>query len=84
MVNDCAFVGGTLIKYLPSFFNVVHIKRTRRFFDKTFGVFWKILRCTAEYFPIPYDPEIFYPKPLFINRKVKQILLVSPHNFRTK
>jgi glycosyltransferase involved in cell wall biosynthesis len=157
MVNDCAFVGETLIKYLPSFFNVVHIKRTRRFFDKTFGVFWKILRCTgdlyhvhylfqdcylalkcrkhplvghahgsdlretlhskkwgrlvryalqecdkvlvaqptllgvakaynntADYFPTPYDPEIFYPKPLFINRKVKQILLASPHNFRTK
>ena len=157
MVNDCAYVGETLIKYLPHEVLVEHVKRSRRFLDKTFGIAWKIFRAkgdiyhvhyllqdcylalkfgkhplighahgsdiretlkskrwgwivkynlencdivlvaqptileiakkhnsTAEYFPIPYDPEIFYPKPLPLEREVKQILLVSPHDFRVK
>jgi len=157
MVNDCAFVGETLIKYLPKEFKVLHLKRSRKFFDKTFGIAWKILRSkgdvyhvhyllqdcylalkfgkhplighahgsdlretlyskrwgwivkynlqncekvlvaqptiletakeyneSAEYFPIPYDPELFYPKPLPKERKIKKIFLASPHNFRIK
>ena len=157
MVNDCAFVGETLIKYFPSDVEVKHLKRSRGFFDKTFGVAWKILRregdlyhvhyllqdcylalkfgkhplighahgsdlrdtlhskkwgwivkynlknCdkilvaqptildtakefndTVEYFPIPYDPKLFYPKPLPSEREVKHVLLVSPYDFRVK
>jgi len=157
MVNDCAFVGETLIKYLPEGFSVLHLKRSRRFFDKTFGIGWRIFRVkgdlyhvhyllqdcylalkfgkkpiighahgsdlrdtlhsrkwgwivkhnlrrcdkilvaqptildvakefndTAEYFPIPYDPEIFYPKPLPEEREVKRVFLASPHDFRVK
>jgi glycosyltransferase involved in cell wall biosynthesis len=157
MVNDCAFVGETLIKYLPAEFSVLHLKRSRSFFDKTFGVAWRILRAkgdlyhvhyllqdcylalkfgkqpivghahgsdlrdtlhsrkwgwivkhnlrrcdkilvaqptildvakefndTAEYFPIPYSPEIFYPKPLPEEREVKRVFLASPHDFRVK
>lgn len=157
MVNDCAYVGETLIKYLPSEINAVHLKRTRRFLDKTFRIFWKIFRSkgdlyhihyllqdgyialklgrhplighahgsdlreviksrklgwivkydlrncdkvlvaqptilsvakeyneTAEYFPIPYDPEIFYPNPLPKERKIKQVFLASAHDFRIK
>lgn len=157
MVNDCAFVGETLIKYLPEDFSVLHLKRSRRFFDKTLGIGWRIFRAkgdlyhvhyllqdcylalkfgkqpiighahgsdlrdtlhsrkwgwivkrslrgcdkilvaqptildvakefnaTAEYFPIPYSPEIFYPKPLPLEREEKHILLVSPHDFRVK
>jgi hypothetical protein len=38
MINDCAFVGETLIKYLSSYIDVVHLKRSRRLFDKTLGV----------------------------------------------
>lgn len=157
MVNDCAYVGETLIKYLPHEVLVEHVKRSRCFLDKTFGIAWKIFRAKgdiyhvhyllqdcylalkfgkhplvghahgsdiretlkskrwgwivkynlencdkvlvaqptileiakkhnsrAEYFPIPYDPEIFYPKPLPLEREVKQILLASPHDFRVK
>lgn len=157
MVNDCAYVGETLVKYLPSGVPIEHLKRSRRFFAKTFGIAWKIFKTkgdlyhvhyllqdcyfalkfgkhplighahgsdlretlkskkwgwivkynlencdkvlvaqptileiakkhnsTAEYFPIPYDPEIFYQKPLQLERKVKKILLASPHDFRVK
>jgi len=157
MVNDCAYVGETLIKYLPREVLVGHLKRSRRFSDKTFGIAWKILRSkgdlyhvhyllqdcylalklgkrplighahgsdlrevirsrkwgwivkynlencakvlvaqptileiakkynsTAEYFPIPYDPETFYAKPLPPEREEKHVLLVSPHDFKVK
>jgi len=157
MINDCAYVGKTLIKYLPETFNVLHLTRSRCFFDKTFGVARRIFstkgdlyhihyllqdcflalrfgkhhlighahgsdlrdtlhskkwgwivkynlkNCdkilvaqptilkiakefndTVEYFPIPYDSDLFYPKPVNPEREVKQILLVSPHNFRVK
>jgi len=157
MVNDCAYVGETLIKYLPEDFTVLHLKRSRRFFDKTFRIAWKILRAkadlyhvhyllqdcylalkfgkrpiighahgsdlrdviksrkwggmikhnlrrcdkilvaqptileiakefnaTAEYFPIPYDPRVFYPKPMSEEREVKHVFLASPHDYRIK
>lgn len=157
MVNDCANVGETLIKYLPEDFSVIHLKRSRRFWDKTLGIAWKIFRAkadlyhvhyllqdcylalkfgkkpiighahgsdlrevikserwgrivkhnlrkcnkilvaqptildtakefndTAEYFPIPYDPKIFHPKPLLEGRDVKHVFLASPHDFRVK
>jgi glycosyltransferase involved in cell wall biosynthesis len=157
MVNDCAYVGETLIKYLPDDFSVLHLKRSRRFLDKTIGIAWKVLRAnadlyhvnyllqdcylalkfgkrpiighahgsdlrdviksrkwgwivkhnlrkcdkilvaqptileiaeefndTAEYFPIPYDPKIFYPKPLPEEREVKHVFLASPNDYRIK
>ncbi|MEM2046058.1 MAG: glycosyltransferase [Candidatus Bathyarchaeia archaeon] len=157
MINDCAFVGETLLKYMPDYVDKMHIKRTRGFWNKTFGLAYNILRATgdiyhvhyllqdcylatffrkkplighahgsdlreviktrkwgwivrhnlqhcdkilvaqptildiaksynntAEYFPIPYDPEIFYPKPLCENRKEKVILIASPQDFKVK
>jgi glycosyltransferase involved in cell wall biosynthesis len=157
MINDCAFVGETLLKYLPADVEKQHIKRTRGLWSKTFGIAYsisrakadvyhvhyllqdcyiaarlgkkplvghamgsdlrqqlksrkwswivrsnlrscnKILVCqptildaareyneTAEYFPIPFDPRIFYPKPLREERKEKHVLLASAHDFATK
>lgn len=157
MINDCAFVGETLLKYMPDYVDKMHIKRARGFWNKTFGLAYNILRATgdiyhvhyllqdcylatffrkkplighahgsdlreviktrkwgwivrhnlqhcdkilvaqptildiaksynntAEYFPIPYDPEIFYPKPLCENRKEKVILIASPQDFKVK
>jgi len=157
MVNDCAHVGETLIKYLPEEFKVLHLTRSRNFFDKTFRIAWRILRSegdiyhvhyllqdcyltlkfgkrpvighahgsdlrdalqsrkwgrivkynlrncdkillaqptiletakeyneTAEYFPIPYDPKLFYPKPIPKERKIKRIFLASKHDFKIK
>uniref|UniRef100_A0A7V4CPF4 Glycosyltransferase n=1 Tax=Fervidobacterium pennivorans TaxID=93466 RepID=A0A7V4CPF4_FERPE len=157
MINDCAFVGETLLKYMPDDVDKLHIKRTRGFWSKTFGLALSILRAkgdvyhvhyllqdchiatrfgkrplighahgsdlreiihtkmwgwivkynlrhcdkilvaqptilriareyndTAEYFPIPYDPQLFYPKPLPERRNIKYILIASPHDFRVK
>jgi len=54
MVNDCAHVGETLIKYLPEEFKVSHLKRSRSFFDKTFRIAWKILRSKGDVYHVHY------------------------------
>jgi len=54
MVNDCAHVGETLIKYLPEDFSVLHLKRSRSFFDKTFGVAWRIFRAKGDLYHVYY------------------------------
>jgi len=54
MINDCAFVGETLIKYLPSYIDVVHLKRSRKFFDKTFKIAWNILRTKGDVYHFNY------------------------------
>ena len=157
MINDCAYVGETLLKYFPADIEKQHIKRTRGLWNKTFGIAYKILRAkgdiyhvhyllqdcyiashvgkkplvghahgsdlretlrsrrwggivknnlrscnkilvaqptvlstakeyneTAEYFPIPYDPEIFYSKPLPEKRPEYHVFLASVHDFKRK
>jgi glycosyltransferase involved in cell wall biosynthesis len=157
MINDCAFVGETLLKYLPRDIERQHIKRSRSFWSKTFGLAYNILRTkgnvyhvhyllqdcyialrfgkkplighahgsdlreviksgrwgwivrynlrhcdkilvaqptildvakeynsTAEYFPIPYDPELFYPKPMPNRKGEKLVFLASAHDFKVK
>jgi glycosyltransferase involved in cell wall biosynthesis len=157
MINDAAFVGETLLKYMPAELEKQHIKRSRSFWDKTFGIALKILRAkgdiyhahyllqdcyiasklgkkplighahgsdlrdeikkrkwswiiknnlrkcdkiivaqptildtamkfnqTAEYFPIPFDPKIFYPAPPPPERKEKQVFIASTHSFKIK
>ena len=157
MINDCAYVGETLLKYFPADLEKQHIKRTRGFWSKTFGIAYKILRAkgdlyhvhyllqdcyiasrlgkkplvghahgsdlretlqsrkwgrivkhnlkscnkilvaqptvlstakeynqTAEYFPIPFDPEIFYPKPLPEKRPEYHVFLASAPDFNIK
>ena len=54
MVNDCAHVGETLIKYLPEDFSVLHLKRSRGFFDKTFGIAWRIFRAKGDLYHVHY------------------------------
>jgi glycosyltransferase involved in cell wall biosynthesis len=157
MINDAAFVGETLLKYMPADLKKQHIKRSRGLWDKTFGIAFKILRAkgdvyhthyllqdcyiaskfgkkplighahgsdlreeikkrkwgwiiksnlrscnkilvaqptildkalefneTAEYFPIPFDPQIFFPTPLSPERPEKQVFIASTHDFRIK
>lgn len=45
MVNDCAFVGQTLLKYLPHIVERQHIKGARGLWSKTFGLALRILRA---------------------------------------
>jgi glycosyltransferase involved in cell wall biosynthesis len=54
MINDCAFVGETLLKYLPPDVEKQHIKRTRAKWSKTFGIAWKILRAKADVYHAYY------------------------------
>ena len=54
MVNDCAHVGETLVKYFPADVEAVHLKRSRGFWDKTFGIAWRILRANADLYHVHY------------------------------
>lgn len=54
MVNDCAFVGETLVKCLPKNFKVFHLKRSRSFFDKTIGIAWRIFKSTGDLYHVHY------------------------------
>jgi glycosyltransferase involved in cell wall biosynthesis len=157
MINDAAFVGETLLKYLPPELKKQHIKRSRKLWSKTFRLAFNILRAqgdifhvnyllqdcyiasklgkkplighahgsdlrdqikkrkwgwivehnlrkcdkiivaqptildtafefnaTAEYLPIPFDPNLFFSTPLPPEREEKQIFIASAHNFRVK
>lgn len=54
MINDCAFVGETLLKYLPSELEKQHIKRARNFWNKTFGLAFKILKAKGDIYHANY------------------------------
>jgi glycosyltransferase involved in cell wall biosynthesis len=54
MINDAAFVGETLLKYMPAELEKQHIKRSRRFWSKTFGLAFKILRAKGNIFHVNY------------------------------
>ncbi|MBN2261218.1 MAG: glycosyltransferase family 4 protein [Clostridiales bacterium] len=54
MVNDCSFVGETLLKNLPKEIDSIHLKRSRNFFDKTFKIAWKILRTKGDVYHFNY------------------------------
>jgi glycosyltransferase involved in cell wall biosynthesis len=54
MINDCAFVGETLLKFLPSNVEKEHIKRGRRLWGKTFGLSYNILRSRGNIYHAHY------------------------------
>jgi glycosyltransferase involved in cell wall biosynthesis len=54
MVNDCAFVGETLLKFMPPSVEKQHIKRTRGFWSKTFGLSYKILKAKGDVYHVHY------------------------------
>jgi glycosyltransferase involved in cell wall biosynthesis len=54
MINDCANVGETLLKYMPTTIERQHIKRTRGLWSKTFGVAYKILRAKGDVYHSNY------------------------------
>lgn len=54
MINDCAYVGTTLLKYLPEEIKQNHITRTRNFFRKTFGLLFKLLRTNGDIYHVHY------------------------------
>jgi len=54
MINDCSFVGETLLKYLPSNIRKLHIKRSRGALSKTLGIAYKILKARGDIFHVHY------------------------------
>jgi len=54
MINDCAFVGQTLLKYLPPEFEKQHIKRGRGLWSKTFSLAYNILRARGDAYHVNY------------------------------
>lgn len=54
MLNDCAGVGETLLRYMPTSVDKQHIKRTRGLWSKTFGVAYKILRTNGDVYHSNY------------------------------
>jgi glycosyltransferase involved in cell wall biosynthesis len=54
MVNDCAYVGETILKYLPSDVEKQHVKRTRSLWSKTFGLSYKILKAQGDVYHVHY------------------------------
>ena len=54
MINDAAFVGETLLKYMPAEIKKQHIKRSRSFWSKTFGLAFKILRAKGDIYHVNY------------------------------
>lgn len=54
MINDCAFVGETLLKYMPSDIEKLHIKRSRSLWGKTFGLAYNILKAKGDVYHVHY------------------------------
>jgi len=54
MINDCAFVGETLLQYLPVDLQKEHLKRSRTTWSKTFGISWQIFRASADIYHAHY------------------------------
>jgi glycosyltransferase involved in cell wall biosynthesis len=54
MINDCAYIGETLLKYMPPSVEKQHIKRTRGFLNKTIGLAYKILRAHGDVYHAHY------------------------------
>jgi len=52
MINDCAYVGETLLKYLDV--KGEHVKRSRGLWSKTFGISYKIWRTKADVYHVHY------------------------------
>ena len=75
MVNDCAFVGETLLKFMPPELEKQHIKRSRSFWSKTFGLTFKILRAKGEVYHSNYLLQDCY----IANRLGKKPLIGHAH-----
>jgi glycosyltransferase involved in cell wall biosynthesis len=54
MINDCAFVGETLLGYLPKNMEKQQIRRTRQLWSKTLGIAYSILRSRADIYHVHY------------------------------
>ena len=75
MVNDCAFVGETLLKFMPHELEKLHIKRSRNFWRKTFGLAFNILKAKGDIYHTNYLLQDCY----VANRLGKKPLIGHAH-----
>jgi len=75
MVNDCAFVGETLLKFMPPDLDKQHIKRSRNFWRKTFGLAFNILKAKGDIYHANYLLQDCY----VANRLGKKPLIGHAH-----
>jgi glycosyltransferase involved in cell wall biosynthesis len=54
MINDCASIGETLLRYIPQEIERQHIKRTRGLWSKTLGIAYQILRSKGDVYQANY------------------------------
>jgi len=54
MINDCAYVGETLLKYMTPELEKQHIKRTRSLWSKTFGIAFKTMSAKGDVYHAHY------------------------------
>jgi len=54
MINDCAYVGETLLKYIPPELEKQHIKRTRSLWSKTFGIALRTMSAKGDVYHAHY------------------------------
>lgn len=75
-INDCAFVGASLVKELRARgYEVGHITRSRSLFSKTFGIGWKILRSgDADIYHVHYALQ-----DAFLTRLLKRLDVLHCH-----
>jgi glycosyltransferase involved in cell wall biosynthesis len=75
MINDAAYVGETLLKYMPPELEIHHIKRSRSFWSKTFSLAFKILRAKGDIYHANYLLQDCY----IANRLGKKPLIGHAH-----
>jgi glycosyltransferase involved in cell wall biosynthesis len=54
MINDCAFIGETILTYLPNNIEKNQVKRTRQLWSKTIGIAYAIMRSRADVYHVHY------------------------------
>ncbi|MCJ7761539.1 glycosyltransferase [Candidatus Bathyarchaeota archaeon] len=54
MINDCSFIGETILSYLPNDIEKQQIKRTRQLWSKTIGIAYAIMRLRADIYHVHY------------------------------
>ena len=54
MINDCSYVGLTILKYMPNNVDWHYIVRSRGFMDKTLGITYRILRARGDVYHVNY------------------------------
>ena len=68
MINDCAYVGETILRFMSGDVEKVYVKRSRGFLSKTVGIAYKILRSRGDVYHVNYLLQDCYIASMFGKR----------------